>query len=226
MKKITLFLICILMLTCAEAQSSRREKLRTFGGWAGAGGVYPNLTSLNSALSAAKLIPIPQKGFTNINVGVIGINNRFVYGADLTYLTKLTSVTTVNIPSFAYVRYATLMPRVGIVAFKMENFYLYPSVGFGGGRTTLKAIDTLSADVYTYRTYGLITDGAINGNFIIPMRNGVDENAIIGFMLGYQYTPMVGNSWKLNNWAQDPKPSVSPQSLYFRISFGMTFGRD
>lgn len=218
MKKI-LFILFILPLILFAQKS--HFQVTCF--WAGLGTSYTHLAPLNKSLLQAKLTEI-NPHLANINAGFFHLDRRWLYGLDASVLTRTFAVSGVGSPTRAYMREALLMPKMGFVAYQFDEVYfIYPTIGVGGGGSFLRYRTPTEGSLYKNNTYGMALEGALNATIITPIPGDPDNNAVIGITGGYLYTPPIGNSWVVSD-IRIGKNIASPQGFFFRVNFGMASG--
>lgn len=218
MKKLLFFFLFLPAILYAQKS---HFQVNTF--WAGLGASYTNLASLNKGLVEAKLTTI-NPTVANVNVGYFHLNRRIFYGLDVSGLTRTFAVSGVGQPTFAYMREALMMPKIGVVAYQFDEVYfIYPTIGFGGGGAFLRYRTPNDGILYKRNTYGMAAEAALNVTIVTPVPSDPDNNAVIGFTGGYIYTPQVGHTWTVSDNIIGTHPA-SPQGFFFRVSFGMGSG--
>lgn len=212
-----LFLFCVANITPSHAQ------LRTTVGSLSVGASYMHLNDLNAALKTLHNYPLGNR-YTNFGASIYRVNKRLIYGLDASMAAKVTSVSTVNVPGNAYIRYFSLIPKIGFAPFiYQETGYIYPTIGIGAGNTFLKRIDSVNLNVNKYSVYGMFLNAALNFTLFNPIPSDNDTQFVIGGSIGYNYVP--GNSFFQNKklLANQSVP-MNPQGLYFTITMGMGQG--
>ena len=220
MKKL---LFVLLMLPSILFAQKSHFRVNTF--WAGLGASYTNLDALNTALSSynSKIFPINPK-LVNVNVGYFHLNRRLCYGLDVSGLTRTFAVSGIGDPTFAYIREALVMPKIGVVAYQFDEVYFfYPTIGIGGGGSYMRYRTPGEGTLYKRNAYGMAIEGALNATIITPIPGDRDNNAVIGIAAGYLYTPQIGNDWKVSDRLIGTAVA-SPQGFFFRVGFGMGTG--
>lgn len=226
MKKIWFFL-CLLPAIFGTLSA---QKLKTNTYQVGIGGSFVNFSELNSAFKTLGNKSVLDGKMTNVTVDYAHFHNRFMWGIDGAFITKIASRGFNNRNNFdAYNQFATGMLKIGYSPVVWDDtYFFYPTLGVGGGYANLKRIDksdTLKLSIASHTTFGALAEAALNVMIITPMPDSDDTNACIGLTIGYQFAPKMGNMWQINTLLPEKNVQMSPQGVFFRISLGMGYGR-
>ncbi|MFN0201429.1 MAG: hypothetical protein ACKVTZ_07910 [Bacteroidia bacterium] len=215
------FTLLGLLLSIQSLEAQIRSTAISFG----LGGAYPmGVKDLNVALKDNGYYEM-QNRHSNINMEIMRLNKKFLYGIDANLVTLMATASGLNQPRNAYYRNYSFVPKIGFSPYVMEDFlYIYPTVGAGAGFTVLKRIppNGTEASIITDRSWGMVLDGAVNVALYNPIPGDSDTQFVLGAAVGYRYCPL-DKTWQNNKlYAHNTtSTSMSPQGLYFKVWMGM-----
>lgn len=196
----------------------------------GLGGSFFNFKELNDAYTLLNNKSL-NGTMTNVGFSYGHIHNRFMFGIDGSYTTKVASRAFNNSNQFdSYNQFMGGMFKVGYSPVVWDDtYFFYPTVGVGGGMGTLRRIDKLDSvggyPILNYKVGGVLLEGALNMTIITPMPDSDDTNAVLGVSVGYHFAPLWGDMWKINTLVSNKGIPMRPQGIFFRVSMGLGYGR-
>ncbi len=119
------------------------------------------------------------------------------------------------------------MVKAGYVLVDQPSFAFYPSIGLGGGGTTIQVTSAAGGTVYDndmlrpgrnlHSGYMLI-DPAVSADFFLGSQQQ-SSRLLLGFSLGYLLSPFQ-SSW---DYGDQPVPTLgkfAPQGVYMKVKLG------
>jgi hypothetical protein len=180
------------------------------------GGSFLDIGDMNFALESLDYEPLDNAYFA-LGLGMTRMSGKWFLNADLyNYMIQESAFNNqLAILSFHY-----FTTSVGYLAFRYENdWFVYPSVGIGGGITNLRIRELDERQPTPYFSSGTLADVALNVRHLYEIQDGKGYSVEIGGSFGYLHA--IGNQFNFRRLVPDQTVSATPGGLYFRLSLGM-----
>lgn len=186
-----------------------------------------NIESLNSRLESLGYSIMPDS-FVSVGGGIHAISDELIIGGEghriggKNIKSKEHETSIGIIYGFFYLGYSL---------YSTKNLIIYPSIGVGAGRFSLKILEkgSLSFDEVLkgprrstkLSTGGLLIDFSLGFDYLLSLRKTEKGSSgiVIGFRTGYIFAPVKGN-WSMENMSILEGPKVGITGPYIRLIIG------